>query len=55
MVKFNLGLQKTYSRNCFSKEKITVPIKYCSDFHRKQLVITKFTAQIHLCNVGSMG
>ena len=53
-VKFNPGLiSRNYSRNCFSKEKITVLIKYCSDFLRKKkLVNLKFTDQIHLCKTG---
>ena len=38
-VKFYPGLSKTYSSHCFSKEKITVLIKYCSDFRRKNLII----------------
>ena len=47
-VKFNPGLSKNYSRNYLSKEKITVLIKYCVDFHRKKLVNSKFTGQFRL-------
>ena len=35
-VKFNPRLSKNYSCNCLSKQKITVLIKYCSDFPRKK-------------------
>ena len=49
-VKFNPGLSKNYSSN-FSQEKITVLIKYFSDFPKKKLVISKFAAQFRLWKV----
>ena len=46
-------VKQNYSRNCFSKNKITVLIKYFSDFLRKKLVNPQFSDQIHLCKVGN--
>ena len=40
---------KKYSNNCSSMEKITVPLKYCSDFPREKLVKPLITAQILPC------
>ena len=45
LVKLNPGLSKRYSTNCFSKEKSTVLITYCSDFPREKLANDKFTDQ----------
>ena len=47
-VKFNPGLSENYSSNCFSQEKITVLIKFFSDFPRTKLVNPKFTGQFRL-------
>ena len=49
----NPGLSKKYGSICFSKEKITVLIKYCSDSPWEKLVNNKFTAEILLCKVGN--
>ena len=52
-VKFNPRLNQNYSSNSFSKEKLTVLIKYCSDFPSKKLVNLKLTGQIRFCEVGN--
>ena len=52
-VKVNSGLSKNYSSICFSNEKISVLIKYRSEFFREKLVHPKFTAQIRLFKVGN--
>ena len=53
LVKFYPVVSKNYNSVGFSKEKVTIIIKYCSDFPRKKFVNSKFSNKIRLCEVGN--